>query len=259
MFDYHMHCAFSADSDAPLEAQLLAAQAAGLTEVCFTDHVDFDGSGMPPADIAARDAELEALRGRFPQIRIRRGAEVGLKDRAAAEAAWDALRDRDLDFIIGSVHMVYGQDACYPSFFAGRTRAESYRRYLQCILEALPAFPQLCVLGHYDFCCKFAPYPSRAMAYGVAPDLFDGIFRFLASQGKGMEINTAPWLKDGPWGLDVLKRYRALGGEFVTVGADAHRPSQVGNRLDEALELARAAGIPYLATYEARKPAFHKL
>ena len=55
MLDYHMHCQYSADSPASLRTQLEAAQAAGLKELCFTDHVDFDGSGLPPADIAARD------------------------------------------------------------------------------------------------------------------------------------------------------------------------------------------------------------
>lgn len=60
MLDYHMHCQYSADSPASLRTQLEAAQAAGLQEICFTDHVDFDGSGLPPADIAARDRELQA-------------------------------------------------------------------------------------------------------------------------------------------------------------------------------------------------------
>ncbi len=259
MFDYHMHCAYSADSHTPLQDQLAAAQAAGLREICLTDHVDFDDCGMPPADIAARDKELESLRASFPGLTIRRGAEVGMRDEKSAAAAWEYLKDRDLDFIIASVHMVDGIDAYYPEFFAGHTQAENYRRYLAWILQCLPTMGHYCVLGHYDFCCKPAPYENRAMTYSLAPDLFDGIFRELIHSGKGMEINTSAWRDDPCWGLDIYSRYRELGGEFVTVGADAHRPFQVGRRIGEALDLARAAGIPYVATFQAMQPIFHKL
>ena len=84
MLDYHMHCQYSADSPASLRTQLEAAQAAGLKEICFTDHVDFDGSGLPPADIAARDRELQAL---LPDYHRLSQAERERAERLAAEAA----------------------------------------------------------------------------------------------------------------------------------------------------------------------------
>lgn len=43
------------------------------------------------------------------------------------------------------------------------------------------------------------------------------------------------------------------------MGADAHKPGQVGRRIDEALDLARAAGIPYVATFQALQPTLHRL
>ena len=79
------------------------------------------------------------------------------------------------------------------------------------------------------------------------------------SNGKGLEVNTASW-KDAPsWGLDILRRYRQRGGQFVTIGSDAHTPERVGNRLDEAIQLVRAAGIPYLATFRAMQPVFTRI
>ena len=141
MLDYHMHCQYSADSPASLRTQLEAAQAAGLQEICFTDHVDFDGSGLPPADIAARDRELQALLPNYPALTVRRGAEVGMKDAATAQAAWQAIGRLGLDFIIGSVHMVDGVDSYYPAFFEGRTKAESCQAYLAAVLRGLEATP----------------------------------------------------------------------------------------------------------------------
>lgn len=259
LMDYHLHSEYSGDCDAPLRAQLEAARAAGVKELCFTDHVDFDGVGLIPADLGARDKAIEALRGDFPDITIRRGAEVGLKDEAAAARAQAHCRPHGLDFIIASVHMVEGTNVYYPAFFQGRAQAESYARYLEYIARVLPTNPYFNILGHYDFCAKFAPYPNRALALSHAADALDCIFRYLVQEGKAMEINTSPWRDDPAWGLDVLRRYRELGGEFVTTGSDAHRPCQVGKRLAEAQELARAAGIPYVATFQNMKPILHKL
>ncbi|MEA4970825.1 MAG: histidinol-phosphatase HisJ family protein [Candidatus Pelethousia sp.] len=257
--DYHVHSDYSADSTASLRAQLEAARAAGVVQLCFTDHVDFDDSGMPPADLAARDAAIEALRADFPDITIRRGAEVSLKNEAVAAAALAHCKGRDLDFVIASLHIVDGVDAYYPEFFQGATQEAVYARYLDFAAQALPANPVFSVLGHYDFCAKFAPYAERAVRYAHAASAFDSLFRYMAQSGKGMEINTSAW-RDGPaWGLDVLCRYRELGGEFITTGSDAHLPDRVGKRLGEALELARAAGIPYVATFERMEPTFHKL
>ncbi len=257
--DYHAHSDYSADSTAPLRAQLEAARAAGVVQLCFTDHVDFDDSGMPPADLTARDAAIEALRADFPDIAIRRGAEVSLKDEDVAAKSLAYCKGRDLDFVIASLHIVDGVDAYYPEFFLAGTQAEIYARYLDSAAKALPTNPVFSVLGHYDFCAKYAPYADRAVRYAHSAGAFDSLFRYLAQSGKGMEINTSAWRDDPAWGLDVLRRYRELGGEFITTGSDAHRPDRVGKRLGEALELARAAGIPYAATFERMEPTFHKL
>ena len=100
LFDYHVHTRYSADSRAPVIEQLRAAKKAGVTHICFTDHVDFDGVGLRPADIAARNAEIEALKGQFPDIDISFGMELGMKDKAAYEDAYSHVKDCHIDFVI---------------------------------------------------------------------------------------------------------------------------------------------------------------
>ena len=239
LFDYHVHTRYSADSRAPVIEQLRAAKKAGVTHICFTDHVDFDGVGLPPADIAARNAEIEALKGQFPDIDISFGMEFGMKD-------------------IGSVHIVNGVDAYYPEYFEGRSREEAYLAYIEKDLECIRV-SDFSVMGHYDFCAKHSPYAERSMSYSLAPQIFDEIFRELISRGKAFEVNTSAWRNDAPWGLDILRRYRELGGEYVTTGSDAHKPERVGNRLSEALDMIRAAGIPYVATFKNMEPIMHRI
>ena len=53
--------------------------------------------------------------------------------------------------------------------------------------------------------------------------------------------------------LQVLRWYRELGGEVLTLGSDAHTTDSIGSCFDVALEMAQAAGFTRLATFEKRK------
>jgi histidinol-phosphatase (PHP family) len=85
-------------------------------------------------------------------------------------------------------------------------------------------------------------------------DRVDRILRAAAEGGKAMEVNTYR----GRGGLEdyapLLRRFRALGGEFVTCGADAHRCEDVGKGLRDAYALLEECGWRYVTVYRGRKP-----
>ena len=54
-----------------------------------------------------------------------------------------------------------------------------------------------------------------------------------------------------PW---IAARYRALGGEIITLGSDAHSAGRVGDGLSEAAALLRDCGFEALAAFEKRRP-----
>ena len=174
-------------------------------------------------------------------------------DPACARSAMAALDGVKLDFVIGSVHTIGAENVWADAFYASRTREAAYRLYLETILLSLDSLPQLDVLGRYDCVTHYAPYTDRAMQYDDAPDVFDAIFRWLVAHGKTMEINTSAWEADEPWGLDILRRFRELGGRFVTVGSDARNPRALGRRFREAGALAEQAGLA-VAFYRGHEP-----
>lgn len=259
VLDYHTHSLYSFDGECPAPDMLFAAAERGVEELCFTDHVDFDIPDPHVPDFAARRRELETLAGEYPGVTIRQGAEVSLKDAACARSAWEAVQGAGLDFILGSVHTVDGVAVWTDRYYEGLSKEQAYRRYLEAVARALPTLPQLHVLAHYDFVAKYAPYPHRAVTLEDAPEAFEAIFRYLIDTGKALEINTASWQQDTPWGLDVLRRYREMGGEYVTVGSDTHGAERVGARIGEALELARAAGLRYAAAFQKGEARMHRL
>ena len=116
MIDYHVHTNYSADASATVTEQLEAAAERGLSEICFTDHVDFDNGdkSMQPSDLGALREQLLPYNGLYKGVRIRRGAEVALNDWNCAEKARQYIAPHDLDFVIGSIHVVGGFDVYYP-------------------------------------------------------------------------------------------------------------------------------------------------
>lgn len=254
MYDFHLHTCHSFDAGHTPAEMLAAAGRAGLREICFTDHVDFDGSGEAPADLAALHRDILALRECGAPVAVRFGAEVSLGGAECTQRAQRHLAGQPLDFVIGSVHLLDGVDPYYQKdIYTGASKNDVYRRYLECVCRLIGTGIDFCTLGHYDYIAKFAPYEDRAFPLSAAPGQFDQIFDFLIQHGKALEVNTASW-RDGPaWGLDVLRRYRERGGELVTIGSDAHAPERVGGRVGEALELIRAAGFRYIAAFEQKK------
>ena len=79
-------------------------------------------------------------------------------------------------------------------------------------------------------------------------DLIDLTLRTLVQNGKALEINTSG-LRDcigetSPT-LKYVKRFRELGGEYVTLGSDAHSAENLGDGIQQAMEMAHQAGFSY--------------
>lgn len=260
LVDTHTHSEHSFDGKHSVLEMAQTAEKMGLSYYAVTDHLEFEYEPWNhPFDPAAQRRDIEAAQQQV-SLKLAYGAEIGLSsDPKHARMGWDHIKAFDPDVVIGSLHVIDGQDVYNAPYFVGKDRAQAYGTYLENILAAIKTLPEANILGHYDFVCKRAPFEPRAFALGDAYDALDELFEYVIHNGIGLELNIAVWQQSPPWGLDVLKFFREKGGEFVTFGTDSHRPSQVGLRIDEARELALAAGIKYTAVFEKRKPTFIKL
>lgn len=262
MFDFHLHSGLSHDSTAVAAEMIAAAEARGLQEICFTDHYDLAGDDPRVAahlfTMEEYGRTYDALRSE--RVKVRLGLEFGLTTDSQRRA--EALvAERHFDFIIGSVHSVYGLGPFNPRFWEGRSVKESFQNHLEHTLRCVRANTEFDVLGHLNYVCKSPHNPTKEpLRYGDYPDLFDEIMKEIIAKGKGMEVNTSGVDSVGMFLPDAayLKRYRELGGEIVTVGSDAHTVARVGNHIAAALDLIRDL-FGYVCTFEDRKPIYHKL
>ncbi|MCD8090484.1 MAG: hippurate hydrolase, partial [Clostridiales bacterium] len=62
-----------------------------------------------------------------------------------------------------------------------------------------------------------------------------------------------------PPSAEILKLYRELGGEIITIGSDSHKPDHLGTYINEAKDILKAHGFKYFCTYDKMTPLFHNL
>ena len=260
MYDYHMHSRVSFDGHDTGEALARAALDAGLKEICFTDHIDYDPMGTMgnmAFDTEEYNAEYDHLS--LPGLKIRRGMEFGMTRDNMPQFRKELLR-RPFDFVLGSIHFVDGLDVYMPPFWEGKTVFEAERRCLEETLACVKVHTDYDVLAHLTYIGKSPSNPvHRPVPYEDHREIIDEILKTLAQNGKGLELNTSGLDRCGGFlpTADYFRRFRELGGEIVTVGSDAHQTDRVGQYSREACELLKEI-FGYVCTFEDRKPIFHK-
>lgn len=260
MFDYHMHSTVSFDGhDQPL-AMAQAARDAGLREICFTDHLDYDPRGLMgnmTFDTQTYREQYENLS--LPELKIRRGMEFGMTPDNRPQFQED-LRRYPFDYVIGSVHFAEDWDVYYADYWRGKTVWEAERRYLETVLTCVQVQDDFDVLGHLTFIGKARMHLApRCVPFAEHREVIEAILKTLVEKGKGLELNTSGVDRCGGYlpTLDYFHRFRELGGEIVIVGSDAHTKDRVGQYTHQACrELKEIFG--HVCTFAERQPVFHR-
>ncbi len=267
--DFHMHSSFSGDSHTPMEEMIQKGIELGLTHMCFTEHNDFDfpvtaetPEGMFDLNVDAYLYDLLGLREKYKdKISILFGIELGLQPQVLRQNSILA-KSYDFDFIIASSHICNKKDPYFPPFYEGRSEEEAYLEYFESILENIKKFSNFDVYGHLDYVIRYGPNKDQNYSYAKYQDVIDAILELLIDKGKGLELNTGglkSGLKDVHPCTEILKRYKELGGEIITVGSDAHTSAVLTAHFDRAYDVLKACGFQYYTIFEKRVAEFKKL
>lgn len=273
--DMHMHTWFSTDSEACPRDMADEAVRKGLKTICFTDHFDKDDLEWGEEGIFDVDAyfvEMQKLQEEYAgKLNIRIGIELGL--RTYLKDYYEELTKKyPFDFVIGSVHNVpYKKDAegnilytdpAAEKLFTDRTDKEAYRLMMETTLENVRTSDCFQALGHLDYVVRYGKSREKEYLYTDYADIIDEILKLLIEKEKGLEVNSAglkyglPFAHPHP---DVLKRYRELGGEIITIGADAHKPEHIAYDFAKAEEILKSCGFKYYTEFFEQKPVFKQL
>ena len=273
--DYHVHCEYSDDSVYPMETVVKDAIQKGINEICFTDHVDYgvrddwdsgkpiiyrDGSAIVNVNYPLYVKQISELQKKYSKdISIKLGLEFGIQTHTIPQ--YEALfKKYPFDFIILSIHQVEDKEFWTGEFQEGRTQQEYNERYYEELLNVVKSYKNYSVLGHPDLIVRYdeqGVYPFEK----VKPIITE-IIKTVIADGKGIEFNTSYHrygLKNTTPSIDILKLYKELGGEIITIGSDSHKPEHLGAYIDEAKGILKEIGFTIFCTFEKMKPIFHEL
>ncbi len=255
--DYHMHTPLCGHAKGAPEEYIKQGIKMGLKEIGFADHAPTVHKPMPGITMSFDElpkyhAMIEDVQKRYSsQITIKIGLEAdflpGYENKTRS-----IIEGYPYDYIIGSVHFIDDwafDDPASREYWKIHDVDEVYRKYYALLRQsAKTGFYQ--IIGHCDLPKKFGSRPTV--------DLTDDIratAKVFKETGVAIEINTAGLRK--PIGemypaFNCLKIYREAGVP-LTFGSDAHKPEEVAQDLDKAMDLAKSAGYSEYLIFNKRR------
>lgn len=276
LVDIHNHCDLSSDSAASPEDMARTAFELGVKHFALTDHIELDefndGEWDYWAAIDKTRPTFEKLRAEYDgRMNIYYGTEIGqaMYDLHNAEKI---LAEHDYDYVLGSVHRTchYEHMGKIPDNEFDRKRVMI--EYWEDMLN-LVEWGKFCSLAHITFLLRFVNVDTPAglvvdkkeraqAAYDTNKAIIDEILGIIVKKDIALEANSSGYRRGlgGPMAsAPFIKRYKELGGKLITVGSDAHQPSDIAKDMDKCYALLRDLGFEEICVFEKKEPKFIKI
>ena len=258
--DYHMHTSFSDDSCYPMKDCIERAISLGFDEICFTEHIDHGCANSFCCNCKDYYSAFQKYKSEYlDKITLKFGIEFGMQSHH--KNYFDNIFEQyPFDFALLSFHQVEDKELWNQDFQNGKTQDEYNRIYFEEMYNTVKVFDNFSVLAHMDLMRrydKFGEYP-----FEKEKEIVEKILKLVIEKGKGIELNTSSFrykLNDLTPSRDILKLYRELGGEIITIGSDSHRAEQLGQYIQFAQEELKRLGYKYFCTFDKMTPIFNKL
>lgn len=257
LYDMHSHSKNSPDGFDTVTSMCEAAIKQGLSALAITDHCDlpleddFYENAIKQASIDIEQAKSVYNNKNFELI-------FGLE---LSGAIFDIPFSKNLiekypfDFVLGSLHGMKDE----PDYHLFDYTVTDYREKFETYFETLLNQCKLNLydgLAHLDYPVRYVKLQNVPCDISLYSDYIDEILKHIIDNGKSIEVNTSglyyPFKATSP-DFPIIKRYKELGGEFITTGSDSHVKENIGRGIKEAMALIQNAGFKYVTTYKNRK------
>jgi len=269
--DLHIHTHYCGHASGTLEESVLESIHKNIPEIGFAGHLPYPSDFQEPEPncvISDQDfpnfiEDVTTLQKEFrDQIKIYLAAEIDCVDQGMDET-FQRLKNYNFDYVLGSVHLLNGIPIDYNEEYLHQAIDQFgnveglWEAYFQQI-EKLIHDNQINIVAHLDLLRKLSsdPLPARAMEHA------DFILDQICEHDLVMEVNTGgidrSKNKEPYPAWNLLKR--ALEKKIeITLGSDAHHPSEVGRYFQEAAERIKAMGRDKIIIFSKRKKEYRTL
>ena len=274
MFDYHIHPNYSIDAEGEVEDFCKAALKAGLKEIAFTTHLDTDRVAEDCfVNVKGKRVDIASSVWFEDYESTIRAAGVQYKDRGlqvllgvevdcfpgVLEALPEGFFSTEFDFIIGSVHLIdhiaISANGRAEEAFRKYSLDELGKKYYSILLDSID-LEIFDVLAHIDLYRRYGEGFYGDAIHDLWKPHLKELSKKMRSKRVGFEVNTSSLRRGMQQPMPEERIIRALNDEgikTVTVGSDAHMPSDIGKGIEVALEMIRNSGFAGPSSYRKRK------
>ena len=257
MIDYHIHTLLCNHATGSMPEYVQQAIAIGLKEICFLDHLTINPSGkllaMTPGEVPLYYDAIQMLKRKYEGIiKIKSGLEIDFHH-DYVNLVEDILGSCSFDMAGSSLHFIddiniVGSNSPWKK---GKWNTDDlFSLYFERLYEMME-YNYFDVICHFDIIKKFGRKPSKKFDNEI-----DQILSVMKKKGIALEVNTSglnhPAMEIYP-NQEILKEC-CIKGIPITVGSDAHRPEQVGQHFDKALDLIVSAGYSHITVFTKHSP-----
>ena len=240
-----------------MDQYIRCAIAAGLTEICFLDHLTLHERGrhmsMPPDYVPLYYQTVRRLAHLYKnRIQVKVGLEVDY-DPKNLHTVQKIIQPLDFDVIGGSVHFIDQMNMVSSKDTEAR---ESEPIDIVCndylaLIEEMIENMDMDIICHLDVFKKFGRRPSAEVNTRL-----DAVLSKIKHRNLTVELNTSGYnhkLNEFYPSTDLLKKCVEKDIR-ITLGSDAHKPKQVARHFDMAIDLLTQTGFRTLSAFTRRKP-----
>ncbi|WP_096258931.1 histidinol-phosphatase HisJ family protein [Lebetimonas natsushimae] len=257
MIDIHNHTPLCKHATGNPEEYVKKAIEKNIKIYGFADHasMEFDEQyRMSFSDMPKYEKEIKSLKEKYKdKIKILLGYEVDFTPYVDKR-----VLERNVDYLIGSVHFLDNWGFDNPEFIKewhNRDVDDIYEEYFSKIQD-LAKSRLFDIVGHLDLVKVFGFKPKKNIK-----DIAKNAIKEIKKAGMAVEINTAGLrkpVKEIYPSTKLLEMIRDEGID-ITFSSDAHKPEDVGYKINEVIKMAKNLGFSEAVYFENRKKQKIKL
>lgn len=250
MKDYHIHPGYSLDAEGSLEDYIKIAIKLGYKEIGFTPHLEISKKRKETDDyiklgnkivdmrsdwLSFYFSDIEKLRRKYKEIKIKAGIEVGYYEEEEEEIR-EIVKRYPFDYILGGIHSLDGisitesreNDKLKETFFDVNQYLERYFGLLKKAVES-KIFTHI---AHIDIYKKFGYKLFGEKIKELSLKYLKGILKLMKKNNISLEINTSgfrqPFKEIYP-SERIIKLCKKIGIERFIIGSDTHYLKDFGD------------------------------
>ncbi len=263
--DCHLHSINSFDGQDSVKSLCEEAIKKGINTIAITDHMEAPeisfGAKSQYGDMLRQISKslsdvMECQQIYKGKIKVLKGMELG-EPMHNTKLAKKALAIGKFDFVLASVHNIKNEEDFYFLNYRECNVQELLERYFNELLDTAQN-ADFDSLAHLTYPLRYIIERTKKIPdLQIYINLIDDIFKTLISREKALEINTSGlFTKIGTTlpDINLIRRFKELGGKYVTIGSDAHTCIDLGKGIEQGIEIAKTCGFNYYTVYENRLP-----